>query len=103
MKKSKVLLVLGTLFSFTVMAGHISVDNHTNDSIKAQCGHHGDQGYTNHIEPGHRETMEVHGDHHGQAYCQALDHHGNVLTSRNFDFHHGNESYSWEISHTKHY
>lgn len=99
MKKNKIVLVIGSLISFTTMAGHLSIDNHTNTSFQAQCGHHGDLGSSHQIEPGHSASMEVHGDHSGRANCQAVDHHGNVLATRNFDFHHGNESYSWEVSH----
>jgi len=53
---------------------------------------------TNHlIESGYDSKILVHGDQHGKETCQAKDHHGNILATRTFDYHQGDESYTWEV------
>jgi len=99
MKYYKIILTLGSLISLQANAGHINVDNHANTAFEVLCGHDGDLGRSYLIEPDHNTQMDVYGDHHGKANCQAIDHHGNVLATRNFDFHHGNESYQWQVTH----
>ncbi len=98
MKKIKLLAAMASFITLPVLAGHLTIDNHTNTSLSAVCGHDGSQGKSYLIEPGHNSQIEVHGDHHGKANCQAVDHHGNVIASRTFDFHHGNETYNWEVN-----
>ena len=97
MKKFVIFIILGCLISVSVYAGHIVVYNNTDTSFKVSCGHHGDLGLSYSIKPRYYVQMEVYGDHHGRADCQAIDSYGNVLKTKGFDFHHGNESYDWKV------
>lgn len=98
MKNIKFLVAMASVITLPVLAGHLTIQNQTNASLSAVCGDHSNLGKSHQIEPGHNSQIEVHGGDHGKTTCQAIDHHGNVVTSRTFDFHHGNETYQWEVN-----
>lgn len=88
------LLPLASLVALPVLAGHITLENQTGQSLRMECGDHEHGKKTGNIEPGHSAGIPNHKKH---VRCRAVNRHGETVESRTFNNEHGDEHTTWRV------
>lgn len=88
------LFPIAGLVASPTWAGHITLDNQTGQSLRMECGEHGNSKNTGKVQPGHTAGVP---HSHGQVRCRAINHNGETVESRTFDFDHGDETVVWRV------
>ena len=92
-----ILLIFTATLAFPVLAGgHLRIINTTSSHINVKCGHDGHAGSAHDIEHDHSRRIDIYG--HGDVHCKAYNSHGDVISSRSFDYEHSGSSYTWRVA-----